>query len=481
MSGPTTTNTTTNTMTTTQARRPVNGHRSPFQSLRTLAVLGTLSLFGFAGSAEAAIAKDAVRKTIDGIDVVVLKTSAEDVVTLVGSLPAGDDRSPAENVALATLAGAMLDKGTTKQDKFAIAQKLGDVGATLGFSVGASAMQFSGKCLSKDVPLLVSLLAEQLRLPAFSADEFAKLKRQLAGSIQRQLEDTDFRADDAFSRAAYPTGHPNRQASPAEFIAAIERASIEDVRKFHTQHYGPAGMRVVLVGDVDPKTAQAALARAFSGWSGGSPRVDVAKAPLLTTAAVQTVYMPDKTNVSIVIGQPTQLRYADADAIALRVGTRILGSGFMGRLMATVRDKEGLTYGIGAAVSNDLYVDGDWRIDASFAPAMLEQGIASSRRELLAWHDKGITAAELERAKTEVAGTYKVRLATTGGTAGTILQMLNAGMPLSFVDEYPQRVAALTLEQVNGAIKRHLDPAKMVLVQAGTVPGAQGTAAPAQP
>jgi zinc protease len=236
-----------------------------------------------------------------------------------------------------------------------------------------------------------------------------------------------------------------------------------------------------VVGDVDPKAAQAALAKAFAGWNGGSPRATVAKATPLASPAVETVFMPDKTNVSIVIGQPTQLRYADPDAIALRVGTRILGSGFMGRLMANVRDKEGLTYGIGAAVSNDVYVDGDWRIDASFAPALLEQGIASSRRQLIEWHDKGVTAAELERAKTEVAGTYKVRLATTGGTAGTILQMLNAGMPLAFVDEYPQRVAALTLEQVNGAIKRHLDPEKMVLVQAGTVPGAQGAATATQP
>jgi zinc protease len=90
-----------------------------------------------------------------------------------------------------------------------------------------------------------------------------------------------------------------------------------------------------------------------------------------------------------------------------------------------------------------------------------------------------VTAAELTRAKSQVAGTYLVRLSTTGGMAATILQMLNAGMPLSFVDEYPHRVAALTLEDVNGAIKRHLDPAKMVLVQAGTVPGAtQGAAKP---
>jgi zinc protease len=180
-----------------------------FHSLRAIAVTLALALLG-AAPAQAEIAKDAVRKSIAGIDTVVLKTGVKDVVSVVGSLPAGDDRSPAENAALATLTGMMLDKGTTRQDKFEIAQKLGDVGATLRFSVGATQMQFSGKCLRKDVPLLVSLVAEQLRLPAFSPDEFDKLKRQLVGSMQRQLEDTDFRADDAFSRTsirpAIPTG-----------------------------------------------------------------------------------------------------------------------------------------------------------------------------------------------------------------------------------------------------------------------------------
>jgi zinc protease len=363
----------------------------------------------------------------------------------------------------------MLDKGTTQHDKFAISQMLGDVGATVGFSVGPNTLQVSGKSLRKDLPLLMSIMAEQLRTPAFSDQEFAKLQKQLAGSIRQQLDDTDFRADDAFSRAVYPAGHPNRQPPPEEILKAVEKTRVEDLRKFHSQFYGPAGMRLVIVGDVDPATAQASVRKAFGGWSGGSPAPRVPKAHELDASAVQTVFMPDKTNVSVVMGQPTELRYADPDAIALRVGTRILGVGFTGRLMASVRDKEGLTYGIAAYVANDTYVDGDWRIEGNFAPELLDKGLASTRRELAVWHDKGITGAELERAKSQVAGTYLVRLATTGGMAATILQMLNAGMPLSFVDEYPKKVAALTLDEVNGAIKRHIDPAKMVVVQAGTV------------
>ena len=145
--------------------------------------------------------------------------------------------------------------------------------------------------------------------------------------------------------------------------------------------------------------------------------------------------------------------------------------------MANVRDKEGLTYGVYAYVSGDTFADGDWRIQGDFAPALLDKGIASTRRQLDAWHADGVTDAELQRAKSEFAGTYQVGLATSGGMAGTILVMLNRGMPLAFIDEYPARVNATTREEVNGAIRKHLDPAKMTLVKAGTVGTAGAPAA----
>ena len=379
------------------------------------------ALAAVSGTARAGVADEAVRKEIAGIDVIILRTNVKDVVTLAGSLPAGDDRSPRENVAIATLTGSMLDKGTTKQDKFAIAQKLGDAGAALGFGVDSNSLQISGKSLRKDLPMVMSLLAEQLRTPAFSEEEFGKLKKLLAGAVRRQQEDTDARADEAFLRAIYPEGHPNRQPSAEELLAAIDKASLEEIRRFHSQYYGPSGMRLVLVGDIDPAAAQAEIRKAFSGWNGGSPRPEAPKAGPVAGPREVTVFMPDKTNVSVLWGQPTQLAYSHPDTIPLRIGSRILGSGgFTSRLMATVRDREGLTYGIASYVSNDTFTDGDWRIWANFAPELLDKGLASTRREVLAWRDKGITQAELERTKTEFTGTFKVGLSTTSGMAGTM-------------------------------------------------------------
>ncbi len=102
----------------------------------------------------------------------------------------------------------------------------------------------------------------------------------------------------------------------------------------------------------------------------------------------------------------------------------------------------------------------------------MEKGIAATKRVLTEWYAQGITDAELAQRKTGMAGSYKVSLSTTAGMAGTILNTLNRDLDLSFIDQYPARVGALTKEQVNGAIKKHLDPEKMILIKAGTVPGA---------
>ena len=183
--------------------------------LRSLTLsLGLTALAALPASAQ--VAKNAVRDNVGGIDLVVLKTGVKEVITLRGSLAAGDSLSPDNNPALADLTGGMLDKGTTTRDKFAISQLLGSVGANISFSTGPSALNINAKCLRADLPLVIGLIAEQLRTPAFSPEEFAKLKKQFAGNYRRQLDDTDFRSSDSFTRAVYPVGHPNRQPASAE-------------------------------------------------------------------------------------------------------------------------------------------------------------------------------------------------------------------------------------------------------------------------
>jgi zinc protease len=431
-----------------------------------------LSLIAFnATSAFSAIAPNAVRTKINGIDVIAYPTGVKDVVTFKASLPAGDAFAGEGNVAVPTLVGMLLDQGTTKQDKFAIAEKLEAVGANIDFNVNTQMAEVSAKCLKKDVPLVLALIAEQLRTPALSAEEFEKAKKQFAGGLQRQLEDTGFRASDAFTRAVYPAGHPNHNPSPEELLADIASAKLEDVVAFHKKYYGPDHLTLVIVGDLDLAQINAEVGKSFAGWSGGVAVPRPAKATPIDSSREQTVFMPDKPSVTVVFGQTSGLRYSDPDYQALRVATAILGSGFTGRLMANVRDKEGLTYGIGSNLSHDIFSDGDWKIQATFAPALLDKGIASAKRQLTSWYEAGVTPAEVEARKTNLVGTYKVGLATTEGMAGALITAVHSGNDISWLDEYPNKINALTTEQVNAAIKKHLNPANMVLIKAGSVPG----------
>jgi zinc protease len=434
-------------------------------------LLLTLVLF-FQSVARAQIAPNVLRSRIAGVDVLIYPTGVKDVVTIHGSLPAGDALAGEGNIAVPTLTGMLLDKGTTTHDQFALAGELERVGATISFSVGNEMLEINAKCLKKDAPLVISLIAEQLRTPAFSAEELAKVKKQFAGGLQRQLESTDFRAADAFSRAVYPAGHPNRQPTTEELLAAIDSAKLADVQAFHKKFYGPAHLTLVIVGDVDVPQLKNGLEKSFAGWSGGEPILHPARAVSPDAPKVETVFMADKTSVSVVLGQTTGLRYSDPDYQALRLATSVLGGGgFSGRLMQTVRDKEGLTYGIYSNTANDTFSDGDWKITATFAPTLLTKGLASTREQLAKWYDQGISEKELDYRKTNLVGSFKVSLSTTEGMAASLLAAVHRGYDQTWLDRYPQVIESLTLEQVNSAVKKHLNPENMVLIEAGTIPG----------
>jgi zinc protease len=137
--------------------------------------------------------------------------------------------------------------------------------------------------------------------------------------------------------------------------------------------------------------------------------------------------------------------------------------------MSAVRDREGLTYGIGAALFDDTLVPGAWQIEATFAPVLLPKGVASTRRELQHWWQDGVTDQELALRKQGIIGAYFVGLSSTTGLADRILLTIQRGYGLGWLDDYPRAVDALTVPVIDAAIKAHLDPAKMVVVEAGSL------------
>src|SRR5450631_4416710 len=188
---------------------------------RLIALVG---LGGVALQAGAGMAQHAERSRAAGVDIITYHTEVRDVVDLIGYLPAGDAMAGSGNAAVPTLTGMMLDRGTRTQDQFTIARQLEEVGAEIAYNVGTQTLQFEAKCLKKDLPLVLSILSSELRAPAFSPAEFAKVRQQLIGMIDNRMHSTEARAKDVLRQALFPVGHPNRLATTEELLAAARSA-----------------------------------------------------------------------------------------------------------------------------------------------------------------------------------------------------------------------------------------------------------------
>ena len=420
---------------------------------------------------KASIAKQIVTsKPLPGIELKTLKTSVEDVVTITGSMLGGDEFSPDRNKSIAELTAEMLGEGTTTQNKFEISERLESVGASLNFSSDKYRVRFNARCMKKDVPLVVELLGEQLRTPAFNETDLENLQKRLIGSLKRSKQNTRTRASGEFKRTLYPKKHPNYSSEIDDIIADVKKVSTKNLKSFHETNYGLGNMRIVVVGDVDNNAISKALKHAFKDWKKSKLFI-----PDLTLSAndagpkTHYVTVKDKTSVDMFMGVPIGIDNTHEDYYSLMVANYILGGNFAARLMQTVRDKMGLTYGVyssirGASNGNDGY----WSVWGTFAPEMLKKGKQAVADQVNGWV-KGITDAELSAKKETITGSYKVGLATTGGLAGQIIRNAERGHDDSMLDEYPSIIQKLTLKQINEAIKKYINPEKLVIVAAGSI------------
>jgi zinc protease len=171
-------------------------------------------------SVAAAMVDNSHRSKVAGIDLITYQTGVKDVIVILGSLPAGDAMAESGNIAIPTLTGMMLDRGTQTLDKFQIADRLDNVGAQISFGVGTETLEIRAKCLKKDLPLVLGLIAAELRTPALSSAEFAKARQQFVGTLQSALQNTGLRAQQAFGRAVFPENHPNHPHTTEEYIAS---------------------------------------------------------------------------------------------------------------------------------------------------------------------------------------------------------------------------------------------------------------------
>lgn len=397
----------------------------------------------------------------------VLPTATADVVSLRLSVDAFPDFGAGEE-RLQEMAVALLDKGTTVRDRFALAAELEERGATVRFAGAGTRVRCSARLLTGDEARIGALIGEMLSRPAFEPDEFGKARQRAIGAVRHAMTDTGHRAAAALSGHLYRTTHPNHIASPEDDLAALDAMRPDAVRAFHERRF-LGRVRCVAVGDVDPDALAGGLEEGFESWSGrAGERPEYPEADR-SGGGMETVEMPDRPNLDVRFGHTVSLRRNDPDYDALHLGVFALGGNFSARLMSRIRDDLGLTYGIGSSLSGvHVHHGGAWNTSVTLSADRLERGLDETRRELARFVSGGVTPEEVAEKQETLAGRFVVALASTGGLAQGLLSALENGFGPDYLDTYAERVGSLTAPAVNEAVRRHLDPSRLFVAVAGS-------------
>lgn len=417
------------------------------------------------------IAERVVEEHVGPARLLMLPAPVRDVVTFRGSLWAAPDLAAGDDYAQGLVVD-LLDKGTRRRDRFAIAEDLEGRGAQLSFYNDGLRVGFAGRALTPDLPDVLALVAEQLHEPLLDADEFEKERTQAVAAVRRAMDSTAGQATGLLVRRLYGPAHPNFVPEPADELARLEALTVEGVRAYHAAHVGADRLTVAFAGDLDPSVVAGAVrARLGDGPVHGlEPRFDADAAPAPPGRAER--FVADRSNLDVRMGHPVALRRDDEEWLPVYAGLFALGGNFSARLMQTVRDEMGLTYGIGSSLHNvAVEHGGHWLIHATLSADRLEEGIAATRDVARRFVEEGVRPDELAAVQTTLAGQHVVGLATTGGLAARLLVTAERGFDLSHLDRYPDLVRALTPDGVNAAIRRHLDPERLHVTVAGTLPG----------
>ena len=370
-----------------------------------------------------------------------------------------------------SLLASMLSRGTTKLTRQQFKDSLDKLKARVAMTSGGNFARVTIETTRPNLLPTLALVAEAARTPALDQKEFDQLKESQLANIEEQRSEPTAVGQILFARVLnpWPAGHVNYVQTFDEQVANIKATTLADVRKFHADFYGASHGTMAVVGDFDAPAVQQWAEASFGGWKSPQPFERVAVPFRASTATDTTVLTPDKANALFIAGTNIEIRDDDPDYPALALANYMLGGGFLNSRLATrIRQKEGISYSVGSGVTaRPLDRSGQWQAFAIYAPENVARLEAAFREELDKVMTNGFTAEELNAAR---SGYLQQRLQTRASDNSLVAALSNqlyVDRTMAFDEKMDARIEALTPAEVSAAMKKYVDPAKLIVVKAG--------------
>ena len=408
-----------------------------------------------------------VRVGLDNGAVVVAKeTGTIPAVTISLAMRAGSVCDPSDAPGAMHLLSRVIDRGTASRSAADISEDLDSRGITLSIAATRHLFSLACTCLTEDFDAVFALLGDIVTTPTIPELELATRKTEVITAIRQDDDNPAVRAVESLMRLLYPDGHPYGRPTKgtAEIVAGLTR---ERLAALHAQWFAPASLSAVVVGDVPAGRAAEVAGRVFGRWQ-RRPAAPLVLVPVRRATERQRLVIPmmNKAQADLAYGFVAIARQ-DPSYYACMLMNNILGQYAMGgRLGDNIRERQGMAYYTFSSLDANV-AEGPLTIRAGISPANVDRAVASIDEEISRFARDGASEKELRESQQYLIGSMPRALETNAGIASFLQTTEFFGLGLDYDLRLPELLRAVTLDDVNAAGRRILDPNRATVVIAG--------------
>ena len=396
----------------------------------------------------------------NGITVTLIPYATVPKASIYVAVPVGNN-DDGEHVWISDMTSSLMREGAGNLSGAQISEAFADMGGGLGTGVSRDVSSFQTSVLTERVPDAIATLATIIRQPTFPEGPLERVRQGMIRNVAVGKSQASGQLSEAFFATVYE-GHPYEDVYPTP--EQLQSYTIDQLKAFYAEHFGPRGVRVYVAGQYDPAAVKQAIENAFGDWQGNNQPAEVAAPPRIARRVV-LVNRPGavQSTLRLAFDVPT---LSSPDAIKYELMDSLLGGAFNSRITRNIREDKGYAYSPGSSIDNVDRNTSHWVYDADVTAANTGDSLREIFSEIRKFQSEAPTAAEAEGSQNYNAGLYVLGLATPSGVLNKTVWVDQWGLPRDYIERYVPEVMSVSATDMQRAAQG-LDFNKMTLVVVG--------------
>ncbi len=401
----------------------------------------------------------------NGIEVLGVTSTETPTVTLTIGMDGGMLLDPEGKAGTAYLTALLMNETTKNYSNEELASELAKLGSAIRFSTAGRYSQIYVSTLTKHLDETLALLQEKLFNPAFSEEDFARMKERVIQGLQQQAKTPSSLARRARDLILF--GDENRVSLPDEgTLETVQNITLNDVKTFYANYYSPDKASIVAVGNLSKQSMVNTLD--FIGqWQGKTYEfADYSEFPKYDENQIFLIDSPEAVQSVVYIVDRSLPFDATGDHFKSRLMNFPLGGAFNSRINLNLREDKGFTYG-----ANSGFVGGKtlgwFEVSTDLTAVNTGEGITEILKEINRYRTEGVTEEEIAFMRNAFTLSDALEFETPTSKARFLRQLLSYGLEKGYREEQLDIINHIDKKTIDALAKQYLNLDKMQIIVVG--------------